>query len=131
MRTIDPETDARTYSNTAAFSGWLDISYMLKHQVSALGLFLGGTLNLGSRDLLAINPLTKRPILFNFLPVVDDLKSVFRISPRYTWFKDPLRFGLEVEMTRAAYGKPNRFAKIGRSDPVTNIRILFALFYAF
>ncbi len=55
VRTIEPVTDYRTYSNTAAAGGWLDFSYFFHCDDFELGAFIGGTKNLGSRHCLYID----------------------------------------------------------------------------
>ena len=57
VRTINPETDCRNYSNTEAVAGWIDFSYLLGCDNHELGFFVGGTKNLGSQHKIYIDPL--------------------------------------------------------------------------
>jgi hypothetical protein len=131
VHTINPVTDARTYTNTAAAGGWLDFSYLFGCDNHELGFFVGGTKNLGSRQSLFIDPETGQPIIYALSGLAQNLDYVVRVSPRYIFMKDPIRFGAEVEWTRASWGTPNRCGKVRNGVPVDNIRILLALYYMF
>ena len=66
VRTIDPATDCRTYSNTAAACTWVDFSYLFGCDNHELGLFAGGAKNLGSEHKLYIDPTTG--LTYNLYP---------------------------------------------------------------
>lgn len=131
VRTVNPITDERTYSNTAATGAWFDFSYLFYCDSMELGFFAGGTKNLGSKHALYIDPTTNLPIIYALTGNAQNLDYVTRFSPRYVFRKDPVRVGFEVEWTRASWGTPNRFGKVRNGVPVDNIRILLALFYMF
>ncbi len=131
VRTVDPVTDRRTYSNTAAVAAWLDFSYIFCCDNMELGFFVGGTKNLGSSDRLFIDPTTKLPIIYAFDGVAQNLDYVVRFSPRYIYKRDPIRFAAEIEWTRASWGTPDRFGRVRNGCPVDNVRTMLALYYMF
>ncbi len=129
VHNIDRGTDQRTYTNSACLSGWMDSSYVLPSLTSELGLFIGGTKNLGAQRSLVLDKRTHQPIVYNTIPVINQVSTVLRISPRYILMHDPLRFGLEIEATRATFGNPDRRARIHHAKPVNNVRVLASLFF--
>ena len=40
-----------------------------------------------------------------------------RVAPRYVFMNDPLRFGLELDYTRASWGTPNAYGKVENGVP--------------
>mgnify|MGYP000750586628 CR=1 FL=1 len=131
VRTIDVETDKRTYSNTALAGAWLDFSYLFGCDDKELGVFVGGGKNLGSSERLYIEPTTGLPIIYSLTEFGPFIDSVFRVAPRFIVKKDPFRFGIEVDVTRASFGNPNSFGKVLNGVPVTNARFLLAFYYMF
>ncbi len=131
VRTIEPVTDYRTYSNTAAAGGWIDFSYLFGCDDRELGCFMGGIKNLGSRHRLYIDEATGQPIIYALTIYGPTIDYVFRVSPRFIFKKDPIRVGAEIEMTRASFGTPNAYGRITNGVPVTNVRILLVLYFMF
>ncbi len=131
VRSVEPITDKRTYSNTAAVGAWLDFSYLFGCDDIELGFFTGWTKNLGSRHRLYIDPTTKQPIIFALTAFGPRLEYVARVSPRFIIKKDPIRFGAEFEVTRAAFGTLNSCGKVTHGVPVTGYRVLLAIYYMF
>lgn len=131
VETVDPITDTRTYSATAGVGGWADFSYIFGCDDRELGLFVGGLKNVGSRHRLFIEPSTNRPLIFSLTAVGQDVDYVVRVAPRFVMKNDPIRFGAELEWTRAAFGTPNVFGRIRDGVPVDNYRILLVLYYMF
>ncbi len=129
VRTIDPITDARTYSPTASINGWIDTSYVLPSKTSEIGLFGGVGKNLGSRHRLEI--VNGSPIVYPAVAFVADIDLAWRISPRFVWTRDPLRLGIELEVTGASYGTLDAYARAKNSVGVTNYRILGSFYYVF
>jgi hypothetical protein len=130
VKTIDPITDERTYTNLREVSWWMDVE-SIDEKVQP-GLFVGVTKNLGSRDCIVGNEvddngdITDRRV-FGLQP---DIDTVFRISPRVRWnISERLVFGAEIEYTRAAYGTIDTNGSIKDSVPVGNTRFLLALYY--
>ena len=107
VRTVQPFTDIRTYANTQVVAAWLDTAYWFDEHNKSVGLFIGGTKNLGSREPLYIDPTTTQPIVFGLDPNID---TVWRIAPRFRSIKKPVTLGLELEYTQAAFGNLNRKA---------------------
>ena len=132
VETRDPLTDFRTYANTAAFATWVEGIYTFHCDKMELGLFLGYTKNLGARRPLFVDPCTGEPIVYTFQDnIARRLDYVFRIAPRWVWALDPLRVGIELEYTQAAFGKLNKFARPVNPKPVANMRFLAGLYYFF
>ena len=131
VRTLDLRTDVRTYANTAAVGAWLDCSYYFHCDEFELGIFAGGTKNLGSRERLYIDPETHQPIIYSLLNVAQNLDYVVHVIPRFVFMKDPLRVGVELQYSRASWGTPNACAKVENGVPVDNYRIFFAVYYLF
>lgn len=131
VKTVQEETDKRTYSNTAAVGAWLDFSYLFGCDDKELGFFVGGTKNLGSQDRLFIDPETGRPIIFALTQFGPDIDYVVRFSPRFVYKKDPIRLGVEVDYSRASFGKPDACGRVRNGIPVNNARIIIALYYMF
>lgn len=128
---IVPQTDCHEYTPTAAFAAWLDFSYLFWCDQMELGFFSGYTKNLGSSNTLAIKPETNKPILFGLTEQTKCIDYVSRFAPRWVYAWDDVRFGLELEWTRAAFGRFNRCAQVKKSLPVDNIRLISAIFYIF
>jgi len=131
VRSIAPITDERTYSNTAAVGAWLDFSYLFGCDDTELGFFFFFFKNLGSKDRLYIDPTTDQPIIYALTEYGPRVEYVWRISPRFVYKRDPVRFGAELEVTTASFGKPNDFGKVIDGTPVTGYRIILALYYMF
>lgn len=131
VSTIDPVTDFRTYTNINAAGGWIDMSYIFCCDSMELGLFVGGIKNLGTRHRLFLDPTTGTPIAFTLSNISERVDYTVQVFPRYVFRKDPIRFGLEVEFTRAAFGTPDRCGRVRNTDPVNNVRVLAALYYIF
>ena len=131
VRTVDHCTGARTYSNTAAVGGWVDFSYLFHCDEMEVGLFVGGTKNIGSHDPLYIDPKTGRPIIYALRCVSQDIDYVVEVTPWFVFMKDPVRVGLELRYSRASWGKPDRFGRVTCGTPVDDFRTLFVLYYMF
>lgn len=131
VRSINAETDCRSYSNTAAAAGWIDFSYLFCCDNHELGLFVGGTKNLGSRHKLYVNPTTGLPIIYALQGITQNMDYEVRFVPRYIFMKDPIRFGLEVDYIRTSWGTPNACGKVENGIPVNLVRILAVLYYMF
>jgi hypothetical protein len=131
VRCRNPITYAQTYSPTACAGAWLDFTYIFGCDNNELGIFVGGTKNLGSRHRLFIDPTTHLPTIFALTQYGPNIDYVWRISPRYIFMKDPIRFGAELEITQASFGTPNAFGRVCNGVPVTNYRVIFVLYYMF
>lgn len=138
VATRNAQTGKQTYANIRNASVWMEISainYELKP-----ALFIGYTKNLGATRNLFTDPSIgiNTPIIYANAPTID---YVFRVSPRVIWDIEPVRFGIEIEYTRAAFAKldscPGAFnsidckGRIRKAIPVNNLRLLFAAYYFF
>jgi hypothetical protein len=130
VKSADPTTDRREYTNIRHISAWLDIAGGSKWEG---GLFAGVSKNLGSSDKLAdvidVPGAFKRQDLVFGLGT--DIDWMFRISPRFGWYKDPVRLGVEFEYTRAAFGDIQADATVSNTTSVGNFRLLLVGFYYF
>lgn len=131
VKTVDPVTDKRTYSNTAVVSAWLDASYIFWCNKMELGIFMASLKNLGSRDRLYINPKTGQPIVYSLIIIAKDVDNAYKIAPRFVVSLDPVRIGFEVIYDAASYGCLNNKAQVINACRVHNVRILGSLFYVF
>jgi hypothetical protein len=106
------------YANIKTLSLWTDIHS--NNKVIQWGLFAGYTENLGSDDpILSIAGLEKWT----------DLSTLFRISPRLTYFSNNFSFGGEISYYSAVYAEEyDMYRKPTRSmDAATNFHtVLFA-----
>jgi hypothetical protein len=128
VRTVDPATDFRTYTNTHDFSVAVETAYLSERFNLEPGLFAGYSKNLGSRDPLYIDPKTNQPIVYAIAPRID---YVFRISPRMWWRINSLNIGLELEYTRGAFGDLNCFARPVNPRAIQNFRFICSMQYDF
>lgn len=132
VQCVAPITDFRRYVPTACFSVWNDSFYDAHYPCHNFqieyGLLVGGTKNLGAREALYMDPVTREPIVYSEDPT---LAYVWRVAPRILLKRYPLRFGMEFETTGAAFGKIDRFARVYDAVPVHNFRFLFVAYYVF
>ena len=131
VKTINPVTDERTYTNLSSVSWWADF-IVTRHKNIEPGLFIGYIKNLGSnkeiqQDVIDNGLITDRRV-FSFGTNVD---NVFRIQPRIRWKLNKITIAGEIEYTHTAFGTINNKGKVENTTPVSNTRILFAVFYHF
>jgi hypothetical protein len=114
-------TGVKEFSNLNTLSAWCDIQ-TTGNKIS-LGIFSGYTKNMGSGGILS-GPIYTRGI---------DIGSVWRISPRLVYRRNPVMISLEGEYTTANYGTPNGDMKGGVTDtnPVSNLRTVLSFRYFF
>jgi hypothetical protein len=114
-------TGVKEFSNLNTLSAWCDIQ-TTGNKIS-LGIFSGYTKNMGSGGILS-GPIYARGI---------DIGSVWRISPRLVYRRNPVMISLEGEYTTANYGTPNGDMKGGVTDtnPVSNLRTVLSFRYFF
>lgn len=131
--TIDPITDARTYTNIGVVSWWTDLEFMRWKERCMPGLFIGCTKNCGARNTIIPDLLSSDGTVIErrVFGIGTDIDTVARISPRLRFFYKQVTAGIELECTRACYGRLNDRADVTNTRPVTNARILMAVYYNF
>jgi hypothetical protein len=118
VKSIDSVNGQQMYTPIKNYSFWFDAYWGTDVQP---GLFLGYTKNLGSADEI-VGPIYSR---------VTNIDNIFRVSPRLILNFTKIRIASEIEITKAAYGTVNNFAKVSDTNSVTNVRCLLAVYYFF
>jgi len=111
------------YSNINVSSVWFDFSCGREWQP---GIFIGWTKNQGSNYNVLVNQ-----TLSTFYQRVNNIGDITRISPRLIFNPGKVRLALELEFTNADYGTVNEKAEVVNTHPVTNTRVLGAVYYFF
>jgi hypothetical protein len=115
----DSEKKFVDYANIRTFATWMDISTNgTKWQAGAFG---GFSKNLGAGTEV-IGPCYSRGSTIDYL---------YRISGRFVYIANKLRFVPEIEYTVAAYGKVNEKAYVFDAKEIGNLRILLGVVYFF
>ncbi len=118
-------TPAITYKPITVNSYWIEIMGTGKSVIP--GLFVGYTDNNGASQNNAVASYSR-----GITAGKTSLANVFRIAPRLETISGKFRFGLEAEITTAAYGIAGSNAKVtGTTNSVTDNRILFISSYSF
>lgn len=117
--TIDKTKGYKKYTNLTTGSTWIDIQTNGKN--IQFGLFAGYTKNMGSKD----------KIYGRYFVRGQNIDYIYRMSPRISIISEKLNLSFEVEMTSAAYGRPQIDGTVFKTQNVTNFRYLFAAFYNF
>lgn len=127
----NPVTDQRHYTNLRALAWWTELIY--RYKKAECGIFIGYTKNIGSRDVLVTNPDGTADLRFieALYEGAAQTDNVIKIQPRLRYYLDPIEFGVELEFCRAKYGTVNKFGRVDNAAPVSDARILFAIFYKF
>jgi hypothetical protein len=116
---------AITYKPITVNSYWIEIMGTGKKVIP--GIFVGYTYNNGASQDNAVASYTR-----GISAGKTSLANVFRVAPRLETISGKFRFGLEAEITTAAYGAAGSNAKVtGTLNSVTDNRILFISSYSF
>jgi hypothetical protein len=116
------EDGSYNYTNLNNTTSWINIVYGTTYQV---GLFAGYSKNLGSSEKL----LSEKEIYVNGY---NNLDQLIRIAPHISYNMKHWTFGVEYEMSNAAYGTLNlENGKVENSHAVTNNRIVGLIVYNF
>ena len=120
VKSFDNITGEEEYTSLSVFSVWGEISTGKEIE---LALFGGCTKNLGATD----------NTTGTYFGRGTNIENVFRLSPRVQWNSGKSRFSTELEYTSAAYGTPNNLnkGKVENTKNVSNLRLLFAVYYFF
>jgi hypothetical protein len=109
----DTLTNARSWTNIRTSSAWIDFSN--NNPTYKVGLLLGYTKNLGSKDQINTNLYCSRG---------KDIDHVLRASPRFVYVKNKLEVSFELEYTVAAYGDTDMHGRVVNLHEVSNLRPL-------
>jgi hypothetical protein len=115
------QTGEKEFSNLNTISVWGDVQ--TTGDKIRLGIFCGYTKNMGAGNAMS-GPFYARGV---------DIASVYRISPRVVYMREPVSLSLEGEYTTANYGKANGDMKGGVTDTnsVANVRTVLSFKYYF
>lgn len=128
---FNPLTQEGEYTNLNAWAFWSEWIY--RYKKGEFGVFFGYTKNLGSQEALVTLPDGSVNIVFmrTFYQEAKFTDFVFKFQPRIKFYVDPIIFGLELEYCQANYGSISTFGRIINSQPVTDARMLFSIYYNF
>jgi hypothetical protein len=120
VKSFDNITGEEEYTSLSVFSVWGEVSAGKEIE---LALFGGYTKNLGATD----------NTTGTYFGRGTNIENVVRLSPRVQWNSGKSRFSTELEYTSAAYGTPNNLnkGKVENTKNVSNLRLLFAVYYFF
>lgn len=119
VSSTDPLTNRNIYTSLNYFSTWMSISTTgNKVQYS---LFGGYTKGFGSEEEITGSIYARDP----------DIAYVFRIAPMVSWTTGNLSVNGEMELTTAAYGKPDGYYSVSDINTVNNLRLTASLSYIF
>jgi hypothetical protein len=119
---IDLKKGIVSYTPLGVWSAWTDI--MTNGKKLSGGLYAAYSGNMGYAD-----PVT----VAGFYGRGNDIKYLYRISPRLIYEVGKLRIAPEIEYTVAAYGKPDlaNQGKVKDEKELGNIRFLVGVYYFF
>jgi hypothetical protein len=130
IKSVDPVTDKRTYTNIRNLDIWLEFIY---GKVLQPALFAGFIKNIGSHASLA--PVNSVPDASTFADLIygrgATIDWMLRVSPRFNWNHETVTLTAELEVTHARFGTITQYATVCPNDPETNVRLLLAGFYNF
>ncbi len=126
--TTDSLTIARgdySYTPLNTFAGWLDLS--TNGEKFRFGILGGFTKNFGSfQNILD----WKNPN--SYFARGWNIAYIYRISPRFVFISGKIKMGIEGDYTVAGYGNSiNSLGEVKDVKPVSNIRLMYSLFYYF
>lgn len=134
---MDTATDHRKYTSVNSISSWVDIH--TNGNPFQAGIFAGYTQNLGTQNPINKDILHSNDIKYGEYVRGENIRHVYRISPRIIYNIKNFRIAGEVEFTTAAYAQTddsdklmlNENAQIILAREVTNMRIIVATYYFF
>ncbi len=127
VKTLNPRTDERTYTNLTAMSYWIDFN--VDKKISP-GLFGGLTKDLGANGPI-IPSITNSKGETESLVYArgPDIKYMVKLMPRIRFNMKPMIFGAELEWTRVGYGTLKPSGQFEDIVPVSDIRLILATFF--
>ncbi|MBS2100211.1 hypothetical protein [Carboxylicivirga linearis] len=118
VKSIDPETDYRTYENSETLALWSEVEYKINEW--SAGFFVG--------HVAAPDHENKPDVYYGF---ANDLTSLTRWSPRIAYSKNKLKLGVELATTTVNYADMQQNDQFIASHNITNYRYLFTTIYKF
>jgi hypothetical protein len=120
IKSINTVSGEEEYTPISVFSLWGEISTGKEIEFA---LFGGYTKNLGADE----------NISGSYFGRGINIENLLRISPRVQWNSGKARISTELEYTSAGYGTPDNLnkGKVGNVKSISNLRLLFAVFYFF
>ena len=121
--------DERTYTNLCALSWWVDA-----HKAFGrldYGCFLGCGKNLGSQKNLYFDTEEGRYLTYSLDVDSELIDTIFRVSPRVAYMREPVKFAAELECTGASFGALQADGKISSPKFATNIRLMVSAYFVF
>ncbi len=126
--TTDSTTIARgdfSYTPINTLAAWADIA--TNGSKFQFGIFGGYTKNLGSYSNI-LNWTSES----SFFSRGQNIDYVYRISPRVVFISGKVKMGIEGDYTVAGYGSSvNSLGEVQNVKPVSNIRLMYSVFYYF
>lgn len=118
----DPTTGEQSYTPLKSMAGWGEIH---THGNPQVGIFGGLMYNNGTKDAMS-DPSNA------VYGLAQDIRYLYRISPRIIYNAAKVRLALEMEYTQAAYGEDyDEYFMPGSTVAVGNLRGLLAVYYFF
>jgi hypothetical protein len=132
---IDPAKNSVSYTPFRTMSIWSE--FQTNGKKLQFGLWAGYTANLGAGESVAYYSNSVNGATATVRG--NDIKSLLRLSPRLVLTAGKFSFALETEYTSAAYAardefgvlQRDEFGVISETDPVANLRALFAVILKF
>lgn len=120
IKSINTVSGEEEYTPISVFSLWGEVSTGKEIEFA---LFGGYTKNLGADE----------NISGSYFGRGINIENLLRISPRVQWNSGKARISTELEYTSAGYGTPDNLnkGKVGNVKSISNLRLLFAVFYFF
>jgi len=114
-----------SYTPINTLAAWADIA--TNGSKFQFGIFGGYTKNLGSYSNI-LNWTSES----SFFSRGQNIDYVYRISPRVVFISGKVKMGIEGDYTVAGYGSSvNSLGEVQNVKPVSNIRLMYSVFYYF
>ncbi|MEI6765130.1 MAG: hypothetical protein WCM76_05770 [Bacteroidota bacterium] len=118
LHSLDSITGKAVYTPTNHMFSWVNFTYGKKIQGS---LFLGYLKNFG----------TSETNIGKYYSRGYDIDQMIRIAPSISFISNKTQLSTELEYTAAAFGKPDAHGLVKNTTNVSNLRLLFTVFYFF
>jgi hypothetical protein len=131
VKTVNPITDHRTYTNITFMSYWIDLN--IDKKISP-GFLFGVGKNLSTNNCLVTSILNSctgvvEPTVYALGP---DIYYMVKVMPRIRFHFKPMTFAGEIDWSWIRYGCLENFGcPFQPTDTVSNVRILLATYFYF